>query len=124
MRQSRVARPPPLTPMSFLAKRIAPKPVAPLVLAGVRYEAMLDIHPLGYSGHGGVIAAFDDQTGAALWHLRVYQTVYDPHMEGDVQDVYITQIAALEGGQALRITNERSCNFRVDLADRSVQALD
>ncbi|MFG6490187.1 hypothetical protein ACG04R_26180 [Roseateles sp. BYS78W] len=110
--------------MNFQAKRKAPKPVAPLVLAGVRYEAPLDIHPLGYSGHGGVIAAFDDLTGAPLWHLRVYQTVYDPHMEGDVRDVYITQIAAIDGGQALRVTNERSRNFRVDLADRSAQPLD
>ncbi|PTT81866.1 hypothetical protein DBR42_17465 [Pelomonas sp. HMWF004] len=106
------------------AKRTAPKPVTPLVLDGVRYEAPLDIHALGYSGHGGVIAAFDDKTGAALWHLQVYRTVYDPHMEGDVQDVYITEIAAFDGGRALSVTHERRRHFRVDLADRSVQPLD
>ena len=109
--------------MTFQAKRKAPRPVAPLVLTGVRYEAPLDIQSLGYSGHGGVIAAFDDQTGAALWHLRVYQTAYEAPLERDVQDVYITRMAALEGGQALHVTNERGHNFRVDLADRSVRAL-
>ena len=110
--------------MTFQAKRKAPRPVAPLVLAGVRYEAPLDIHSLGYSGHGGVIAAYDDQTGAPLWHLRVYQTVYDPHMEGDVQDVYIAEIVALDGGGALQVTHERGRRFRVDLTDRSVRPLD
>lgn len=109
---------------TFSAKRIAPKAVTPFVQDGVRYEVVVNGRPLGYEHRGGIIAAFDEISGAQLWHIQVYRNQYNDGLEKDVQDVYITTIAQAEDGKALLITNERRKRFLLRLADRSVTALD
>lgn len=109
---------------TFSAKRIAPKEVTPLVQDGVRYEVVVNGRPLGYEHRGGIIAAFDDKTGAQLWHMQVYRNQYNERLEKDVQDVYITTIEGAEDGKALLISNERRKLFLLRLGDRSVTALD
>jgi len=97
-------------------RRVAPKPVAPLVYDGVRYEAPHFNNPC--QQNGGCIVAFDNATGAQLWYARVYCTVYEPNLESDVQDVFITSMAA-DAGQ-LEITNEKGLRVVVDLGTRQV----
>lgn len=109
---------------TFSAKRIAPKEVAPLVLNGIRYEAVVNGRPLGYEHRGGIIAAFDERDGAQLWHLQVYRNQYNEILEKDVQDVFITKIEVATDGKSLLITNERSVRYLLNLGDHSVTKLD
>jgi hypothetical protein len=52
----------------------------------------------------------------------VYDIVYDPKLEGDVQDVFITSISKTLFGQKLNIRNEKGRSYIVDPATRAVRA--
>lgn len=98
--------------------RAPPRPVAPVVLDGVRYAPVLgDIDRDGQIG--GILGAFD-ASNRELWRLRVYENVRVPGLEGDVQDVFFHSMR-MEGGLLL-IENERNERFEVDLAARRVVA--
>jgi hypothetical protein len=99
-------------------KRAPPRAVAPVVHEGVRYEAphFSFSNPCGQNG--GCIVASDAASGAPLWNLKVYCTNYDPGLETDVQDVFITSIMLDQG--RLTLTNERNLRFAIDLGTRSV----
>ncbi len=97
-------------------RRAPPAPVAPARYQGVRYEAPPFNNPC--EQNGGCVVAFDDATGAELWSLKVYCTKYDPGLETDVQDVFITSLVVNQG--QLAVTNEKSFRFTVDLATREV----
>ena len=99
-----------------IAKRAAPADVPPVVYDGARYEAPHFSNPCGQNG--GCVVAYDDATGAQLWALRVYCTQYDPNLETDVQDVFITSLA-VENGQ-LNVTNEKGLHFAIDLHTQDV----
>jgi hypothetical protein len=73
--------------VSSLAKRAQPKPVTPVVYAGIRYAADGD-------GVDEYVVASDASSGKALWKVRVAHNNHDPRMEQDVQDVYITDLKA------------------------------
>jgi hypothetical protein len=99
-----------------LAKRVAPAEVPPIVIGGVRYTAPQFLNPCGQPG--GCLVASDVTTGAQLWSLKVYCTKYDPNLETDVQDVFITSLAAQEG--ALVVANEKGQRFSIDVNTRGV----
>jgi outer membrane protein assembly factor BamB len=99
-----------------LAKRVPPQYVAPVVYEGVRYEAPHFSNPCAQNG--GCVVAYDEQTGAQLWSVKVYCTQYDSHLETDVQDVFITSLAVKDG--RLIVTNERALVFAIDLDTRQV----
>lgn len=99
--------------MVEMAKRVAPKPVVPLVMNGVRYEAP-------FTGQAGIIEAYDVTTGKLLWTLPVYKIDFDNDMEKDVQEVYITAIAQNADKNSLLVTDERRRVWVVDLATRAV----
>ena len=96
------------------AKRVAPKPVAPVSHDGIRYEAV----PWGESR--GTVAAFDAASGKQLWTVEIYPVHYDPSLERDVQDVFITRLALAADGASLEIENERGERFRLDFRTRAV----
>ncbi len=93
-----------------LAKRAAPKEVAPLVVGAVEYSVPL--------WEMGFVVATDTATRKELWRVRVYEVPIDPKLEEDVQHVFITSLA-VEGG-ALLVTNERGATYAVDLTTRKV----
>ena len=95
-------------------KRVAPKPVAPVSHDGVRYEAV----PWGESR--GTVAAFDAAGGKQLWTVEIYPGHYDPSLERDVQDVFVTKLVLGADGASLEIENERGECFRLDLRTRVV----
>ena len=74
----------------------------------------------GKKQNGGYIEATSLETGKLLWELRVYEVEYDPILEGDVQDVYITYLKIVDGN--LEILHEAGDKFvvRLDLAKRKV----
>jgi hypothetical protein len=117
-----------LLPQIALAKRAAPKQIAPVVSGGVRYMAP-DVMPNYLSIYGaskcfrsgGCVEARDRQTGKLLWQVEVYQTKYDPNMELDVQVVYINSLKI--DRDKLMIKNELGDRYTVDLKTHAVKKL-
>ena len=93
------------------AKRVAPPTVPPRRAGNLRIAAV--------DGRPGVIEAFDVASGASLWTLKVYDTVYQPGLETDVQDVFITGMRCAGHGR-VRIDDENGRHWLVDLATRKV----
>ena len=105
-----------LGPTLAQGKRSAPAEVPPVVSDGVRYEDPHTDNPCGQNG--GCVVAYDDASGALLWSLKVYCTQYDPQLEQDVQDVFITSLA-VDNGQ-LDVTNEKGLHFAIDLQTHAI----
>ncbi len=96
-----------LSPMSSIqAKRMVPKPVDPISYQGISYSAP------GMGMMGSVVAR-DEKTDQIVWTTKVYSVVYDPDLESDVQDVFITKLE-IAGGKLL-VTNEEDRKYQVDL---------
>jgi len=103
------------------AKRSGPVPVVPIVYLGVRYEAPPWGSDVGIPQNGGIVEAYDVRTNAPLWRKIVYHIHYDPDMEDDVQDVFITSLRIR--GNDLIVSNERGREFAVDLSSHEVREL-
>jgi hypothetical protein len=97
------------------AKRIAPKPVPPVVSDGIEYSAPLN--------RIGFVVATWNPTKREIWSRQVYviKHEYKLGLELDVQDVFITDLR-LEGG-LLKIKNERGGEFELDLESLNVKVL-
>jgi hypothetical protein len=112
-------------PQFTLAKRAVPKPVAALVSGNVKYIAP-DVMPnyrsiYGKStcpDHSMCVEARNRKTGKLLWQVEVYQIKYDPNLEGDVQDIYISSLAIER--DKLIVKDEVGTKFSVDLKTRAV----
>ena len=105
-------------------KRAAPLDVEPIEHAGVRYEAphwcwgIESQSPGDLCSNGGIVQAFEARTNRLLWTLRIYTTEYDPDLERDVQDVFITSLSI--DGIHLIVENEQGAVFAVDLQTHDV----
>ena len=99
-----------LVSLPCLAKRAAPAPVAPLVIGSMTFSAPAS--PVG------LVAAVDTKTGGSLWTKQIYVTRYDPALERDVQDRFITSLRAAEGG--LVITVEGGGEYFLNLSTLEV----
>src|SRR5947209_1809154 len=98
------------TAENAVAKRSAPGPVEPVTIHGVTYSAPPDAM--------GFVVATKGSSGSELWRARIYAIPFDPALERDVQDVFITSLSARGGG--LLVTNERGERFLLDLQTRKV----
>jgi hypothetical protein len=103
------------------AKRVAPKEIRPVVAAGVRYKVPHFGAVHDKPQNGGYVQAWDIRTGKLLWDRMIYRVRHDPALEGDVQDVFITGIRLKK--RTLRVTNDRSEAFEMDLKTGKVRAL-
>jgi hypothetical protein len=101
------------------AKRVGPPVVPPVTIGKNRFKAIHWGKEKGFGQNGGYIAAYDLRTGKELWKLRVYDIVYDPKMESDVQDVFIEKMGRTAKG-LLEITDENGRQYRVDPRTRTV----
>jgi hypothetical protein len=101
------------------AKRVAPPDVPPVLFRGVRIEAIHWGRERNFKQNGGYIAAFDPASGRELWTLKVYDLVYDPKMEEDVQDVFIRKMTKVSPS-GLLIVDEKGRRYRVDVKARTV----
>jgi hypothetical protein len=93
-----------------------PEPL-PIVIGGVRYEAVPWGKARGLGQNGGYIAAVDEATNRELWILKVYEVTYDGEREDDKQDVFIEDLALGKDG-LLRVTDERGGIHLVDVRAR------
>lgn len=95
------------------AKRAAPKPVPPVVRNGVKYTVPND------NGRIGHVVASEDRSGKTLWDIKVFEVQIDPKLEEDVQWVFITDLKL--AGNALRVKDEKSRCFNLDLTSKKVK---
>ncbi len=95
----------------LMASRIAPARVQPVVIDGIRYEAVW--------GSMGLFRASEIKTGKTLWDLTLYRYRYDERLETDIQDVFISAMTK-ESGSSIVVTDERGTVYRVDLDSRKV----
>lgn len=99
-------------PIGLWAKRVPPKPVSPVVHAGVTYSAAGD-------GREGYVVATETSTGKELWRVKVFTVRIKSGMEEDVQWVFITDLSL--DSNALLIRDEKSRCYRLDLDKRRVK---
>jgi hypothetical protein len=100
-------------PLGLFAKRAAPKPVPPVIQNGVKYSAPND------NGRIGHIVASEVRGGKTLWDIKIFEIEIDPKLEEDVQWVFITELHL--GGNLLRIRDERSRCYSLNLATKKVK---
>ena len=100
---------------SVLAKRSAPKPVAPVARDGIEYSAPLD--------RMGFVVATWTKSKREIWSRQVYTIKYEYKLglEEDVQWCFITDLR-FENGK-LRVVNEAGSEFEVDPDSLSVTVL-
>jgi hypothetical protein len=77
----------------------------------------------GLGQNGGYLRAVDAGTGAEKWILPVYEIRYDPHLEEDVQDLFIRSLQLREDGSTLLVTDEHGRQYQVDVNERKVTPL-
>lgn len=95
------------------AKRSPPEPVAPLKSGNVEYR--IDHSKMG------TVEAWDLTHKAMLWRKQIYVVKFQPDLEKDIQDVYITTIQLKD--KALLIANERKSEYSLDLTTLEVKVV-
>lgn len=88
-----------------LAERMPPKEVAPIYYKGVKFIAP--------TNKMGIVEAWDIETNKKVWEKKVYQVFFNPLMERDVQDVFISSLSI--EGEKLVVVNERGKRFEIDI---------
>ena len=130
---------------NVMAKRAAPKEVAPIVtekaIYSVPHFAALDkarnrerrealenregglhgaveyLEPIQAPQNGGVVEARDPKTKKLLWQVQVYKTEYKA-LEKDVQDVFITSLTLDKVHNLLIMSDEKSRVFVLNLSTK------
>lgn len=106
-------------------KRDTPVRAAPVVHKGVRYSAQSPVadtwgsDPLPASSPVDLVAE-DAGSGAELWRTTLYTVDFDPDMERDKQEIYVTQLSLNLLRTALKAVDERGRRYRIDLKSRAV----
>lgn len=98
------------------AKRLPPAEVPAVTDGTLRYEAPHHVDPCSQSG--GCVVARDAVTGEQRWVVQLYVTVYDPFLERDVQDVYISSLTLTDG--VLSVLDEKGRRFDISTTTRAV----
>lgn len=96
------------------AERSEPAKVPPVTHQGIEYRAPHE--------KMGVVEAWSKATGKMLWEKKVYAINYDPNMEKDVQDIFITRLEIKD--DRLIVTNESQARYSIDLKTQEVKKLD
>ena len=94
------------------AKRVAPKPVPPVIANGIRYTVDRD-------GPDQYVVAQDPATDQVLWKVRVFHTRIDPFKEEDNQWVFIDELKLMNN--TLFVKDEKSRCYSIDLSTHAVK---
>ena len=101
----------PVFSMNAMAKRAAPTDVDPIERDGIVYSAPHD--------HPGAIVATKD--GQMLWVRQVYVIRYNPDLERDVQDCFITSMELKDG--KIIVKNEKGYEYELDTGSLEVRVV-
>lgn len=116
MRVSRFAVVATLVASLAWSKGVAPAEIPPVSDGVLRYEAPHQLGPC--LQRGGCVVARDAITGEQKWVVQVYTTVYDPFLEQDVQDVFITSLTLANG--VLSVVDQKGRHFQISTTTRVV----
>lgn len=97
------------------ADRIAPKEVPPLEKNGITYKVP------HFGGLMGSIEAYDTKTNQPIWCKQIYVVKYNPYLESDVQDCFITSIEIKD--DKMIVKNEKQFEYELDLSSLEVKAI-
>lgn len=103
--------------------RIGQVYLPPIVFEGKRYEQVRNGALFGHKQRTGLMAVFDNQSGARLGLVQIYETPVDPDLEADVQDVFFTAFEMVPGKREILIRNERDEAYVYSVDDGSVRRL-
>ena len=97
-----------LTALTLFAygKRVAPKPVAPVVSNGIKYSARGD-------GRDQYVVATAASTGSELWKAKVFHTRIKFWTEEDVQWIFITDLKIVNHSLFVRDENARCYSVEI-----------
>lgn len=102
-------------------ERVEVPDVPSVAFHGYRYVVVHWGKARGLPQNGGYISVVHQANGKERALIKIYETTYDPEMEADVQDVFITSLSL--SGNCILIKNERGDFFVLDTHDHSVMAL-
>jgi hypothetical protein len=94
------------------AKRVSPKPVAPVISNGIRYTADGD-------GRNQYVVASDASSGIKLWKVKVFHNYIKFWEEEDNQWVFITTLKLVNNSVFVR--DEKSRCYSIDLKRKHVK---
>ena len=94
-----------------MAKRVNPKPVAPVTANGIQYSAEGD-------GRNQYISATNIAAAKELWRVKVFHTRIKPWIEEDVQWVFVTNLKII--GDSLAVQDERARCYLLSLKTHRV----
>lgn len=98
--------------VSVHAKRVPPKPVAPVIADGIRYSAEGD-------GIDSYVVATNDTTGKVLWRKKVFHTrVHWWRGEEDNQWLFISDLKLAE--HSLLVRDEKNRCYLISVRTRRV----
>ncbi|HEX7689812.1 MAG TPA: hypothetical protein VF453_19050 [Burkholderiaceae bacterium] len=112
--------PPPGMPR---ASRRAPPEVPPVEHDGVLYEPLASRDVSEVDPQTVYVVARDAATRTPLWWTPLYRIELVPHLERDVQMVFIRSLALSEDGHRLLAENSRGRRFEIDIASHEVHEL-
>ena len=99
------------------AKRLAPKDVSPVVVGAIKYTA--PHYDKAFNNLAGYIMAIEVSSGKELWIKQIYKNNYNPSLERDVQDIFITSLKVKDN--ILIIANEKGEVYNLNLTDNSIK---
>jgi hypothetical protein len=95
------------------AKRVPPKPVAPVVADGIRYSAEGD-------GKDSYVVATDEASGKTLWRAKVFHTRIEFWRgEEDNQWLFISDLKPV--GNNLLIRDEKNRCYSISMSTKRVK---
>jgi hypothetical protein len=106
-----------------MKKRSEPGHIEPISRGNVRYEAPPWGKSRGLGQNGGHVVAIDQATGRQLWVAQLYDIGYDPNMEEDKQDVFLSSLTLDASGSSLLAEDEHGRHYALDLFSRQVTVL-
>ncbi len=99
----------------MLKKRRGPPIVTALIHDGIKYER---------DGMNKVVATkVGGDSNEILWNIPIYTITYDPHLEKDVQDVWINSLSIDVSENCLVVKTERDGVYHVNLLTQTISTI-
>ncbi len=96
------------------AKRLGPKPVKPVLNAGLRYEVVVwAFENKKMKQNGGYVRVLNARNDLPICTKQVYETKYDKMLESDIQDNFITGLKI--EGHNLVVSSEKLAPLQMSI---------